>query len=202
MLSFFNMKRIRSLDVSPLQVLRVMLILGLLGLAVAVVQGSYRVLFSDRLSTSVVVRPAADGQQMAELIEVAGQVRDDLRIDAVETTDRAVRIGVGLVDLGWAVIIAVVLVAVLRALRDTGHGRPFSRANVRRIEQGGWLVLIGCIVVGIADSFVDTWAQDRLGSATISTSIMLPLLPAFGLFVLGLVWQRGAELTELEEQTV
>jgi hypothetical protein len=57
-------------------------------------------------------------------------------------------------------------------------------------------------VVGIADSFVDTWAQDRLGSATISTSIMLPLLPAFGLFVLGLVWQRGAELTELEEQTV
>jgi hypothetical protein len=202
MLSFFNMKRIRSLDVSPLQVLRVMLILGLLGLAVAVVQGSYRVLFSDRLSTSVVVRPAADGQQMAELIEVAGQVRDDLRIDAVETTDRAVRIGVGLVDLGWAVIIAVVLVAVLRALRDTGHGRPFSRANVRRIEQGGWLVLIGCIVVGVADSFVDTWAQDRLGSATISTSIMLPLLPAFGLFVLGLVWQRGAELTELEEQTV
>jgi hypothetical protein len=196
------MKRIRSLDVSPLQVLRVMLILGLLGLAVAVVQGSYRVLFSDRLSTSVVVRPAADGQQMAELIEVAGQVRDDLRIDAVETTDRAVRVGVGLVDLGWAVIIAVVLVAVLRALRDTGHGRPFSRANVRRIEQGGWLVLIGCIVVGIADSFVDTWAQDRLGSATISTSIMLPLLPAFGLFVLGLVWQRGAELTELEEQTV
>jgi hypothetical protein len=202
MLSFFNMKRIRSLDVSPLQVLRVMLILGLLGLAVAVVQGSYRVLFSDRLSTSVVVRPAADGQQMAELIEVAGQVRDNLRVDVVETTDRAVRVGVGLVDLGWAVIIAVVLVAVLRALRDTGHGRPFSRANVRRIEQGGWLVLIGCIVVGIADSFVDTWAQDRLGSATISTSIMLPLLPAFGLFVLGLVWQRGAELTELEEQTV
>lgn len=202
MLLFFDMKRIRSLDVSALQVLRVMLILGLLGLAVAVVQGSYRVLLSDRLSTSVVVRPAADGQQMAELVEVAGQARDDLRIDVVETTDRAVRIGIGLIDLAWAVIIAVVLVAVLRALRDTGHGRPFSRANVRRIEQGGWLVLIGCIVVGIADSFVDTWAQDRLGSATISTSIMLPLLPAFGLFVLGLVWQRGAELTELEEQTV
>jgi hypothetical protein len=202
MLLFINMKRLRFLDVSPLQVLRVMVILGLFGLTAAVVQGSYRALLTDRLSTPVVVTPPIDGQSATGLVEVAGQVRDNLRVDVVETTDRAVRVGVGLVDLGWAVIIAIVLVAVLRALRDTGHGRPFSRANVRRIEHGGWLVLIGCIVVGIADSFVDAWAQDRLGSATITTSIMLPLLPAFGLFVLGLVWQRGAELTELEEQTV
>lgn len=54
-----------------------------------------------------------------------------------------------------------------------------------------------------AGGFADFWAQDRLGSSSLSLEISFaPILVGIALYALAEIWQRGAELAEFEEQTV
>jgi hypothetical protein len=185
-----------------LKILQFLLRIGLALMAISVVAGVVSTVFGDTLLRPVGI--TVDPELLDDVLGAApGAQADDVRIDIGSTDDVTVRIVMGLVDLSVVACAAAILVLLLRATTDAVAGRPFSRQNVTRVERIGWTVLMGVALSSFAGGFADFWAQDRLGSSSLSLEISFgPILVGIALYALAEIWQRGAELAEFEEQTV
>lgn len=133
----------------------------------------------------------------------AGVEYDTVTVQAISSDNPGVVMPVAAVDACLYLLGAMILWLLSKVFREAEHGRAFAAANVRRMRAVAWLAVVLALVAFYAKPFVMAWASSQVGEGSWSVSAnFAPFFVAVTAFALAAIWQRGAELEDLEEHTV
>lgn len=133
---------------------------------------------------------------------------DTVEYDAVTAqathSDRlALVLPLALVDATLYVLGAAILWLLSRVFHDAEQGHPFSPRSVSRVRATAWLIVTIAVLAFYAKPFVMAWASSQIGDGSWSVQAsFVPFFIAVAAFGVATIWQRGAELADLDEHTV
>jgi hypothetical protein len=133
----------------------------------------------------------------------AGITYDTVTVQAVSAADRGLAIAVAAVDAALCALGASILWLLSKVFREADNGHPFAAINVKRIRAAAWLTLALAVLAFYAKPLVLAWASSQIGDGSWSVSAsFVPFFLVVVAFALAQIWQRGAELADLDEHTV
>ncbi len=117
--------------------------------------------------------------------------------------DRGLSIAVSAADATLYVLGAAILWLLSKVFWEAENGHPFAAIKVTRIRTAAWLTLALAALAFYAKPLVLAWASSQIGDGSWSVSAsFVPFFLVVVAFALAQIWQRGAELADLDEHTV
>ncbi len=128
---------------------------------------------------------------------------DTVTAQATHTEQPGLALPIAAVDATLYVLGAAILWLLAMVFREAEDGRPFTPASVGRIRTAAWLTVAIAVIAFYAKPFVMAWTSSQFGDGSWSVqATFLPFLIAIAAFGVAAIWQRGAELADLDEHTI
>jgi len=163
----------------------------------------YAAVTQGRLATPLELLPSEASAQTLLAGMPTGVEYDSVTVAAVSVDDPVIAVTVALVNASLYLLAAAILWLLSKVFHDAEKGHPFSIVNVRRMRAAAWLTVVAALMSFYAKPLTMAWASSQIGDGSWSVqATFAPFFVAVAVFALATIWQRGAELADLEEHTV